>query len=229
MKWMGDNLHSKMRLFIQFATPVFDQYPVKRPVLAVCNRWSLLTCTICRSVQIAGYDTIIQPAHQQCVLAQLLLTSMVTSGLAIDHRSRRLLLARAECKPHPYQSVHHFITRCRFGTFTFSPSCSFNFQAGDKMKLVSFVVIMLAAILLHGSSSRAGVAMRGAYPGKTIDSYQMDEPLPVDSRFNEDLWRMMVQNSAVWRKRDMQPDSSEVDRPSWKKSKLWGYGKAVWG
>ncbi|KRX50027.1 hypothetical protein T05_11808 [Trichinella murrelli] len=204
-----------MRLFIQFATPVFDQYPVKRPVLAVCNRWSLLTCTICRSVQIAGYDTIIQPAHQQCVLAQLLLTSMVTSGLAIDHRSRRLLLARAECKPHPYQSVHHFITRCRF--------------AGDKMKLVSFVVIMFAAILLHGSSSRAGVAMRGAYPGKTIDSYQMDEPLPVDSRFNEDLWRMIVQNSAVWRKRDMQPDSSEVDRPSWKKSKLWGYGKAVWG
>ncbi|KRZ31340.1 hypothetical protein T4B_13948, partial [Trichinella pseudospiralis] len=174
--------------------------------LAVRNRWSLLTCTICRSVQIAGYDTIIQPAHQQCVLAQLLLTSMVTSGLAIDHRSRRLLLARAEYKPHTSR-----------------------FQAGNKMKLVSFVVIMLAAILLHGSSSRAGVAMRGAYPGKTIDSYQMDEPMPVGSRFNEDLWRLMVQNSAAWGKRDMQSDSSEVDRPSWKKSKLWGYGKAVWG
>ncbi|KRY00030.1 hypothetical protein T4E_10661 [Trichinella pseudospiralis] len=108
-----------------------------------------------------------------------------------------------------------------------STNCSF--QAGNKMKLVSFVVIMLAAILLHGSSSRAGVAMRGAYPGKTIDSYQMDEPMPVGSRFNEDLWRLMVQNSAAWGKRDMQSDSSEVDRPSWKKSKLWGYGKAVWG
>ncbi|KAL1285522.1 putative narbonolide/10-deoxymethynolide synthase [Trichinella pseudospiralis] len=213
-------------------------------VLAVRNRWSLLTCTICRSVQIAGYDTIIQPAHQQCVLAQLLLTSMVTSGLAIDHRSRRLLLARAEYKPHTSRfitssPVCHFASqtavefRHRFHSHTHTHSLSLpsfqRFQAGNKMKLVSFVVIMLAAILLHGSSSRAGVAMRGAYPGKTIDSYQMDEPMPVGSRFNEDLWRLMVQNSAAWGKRDMQSDSSEVDRPSWKKSKLWGYGKAVWG
>ncbi|XP_003378475.1 hypothetical protein Tsp_06463 [Trichinella spiralis] len=156
-----------------------------RSVLAVRNRWSLLTCTICRSVQIAGYDTIIQPAHQQCVLAQLLLTSMVTSGLAIDHRSRRLLLARAECKPHPYQSVHHFITRCRFGTFTFSPSCSFKFD--------QFAISLLQRQLRILSSRRQNEA--GIVCGDHACSDSFARQFKQGGRGN--AWRLSWQNDRL--------------------------------
>ncbi|CDW59896.1 hypothetical protein TTRE_0000824001 [Trichuris trichiura] len=52
-----------------------------------------------------------------------------------------------------------------------------------------------------------------------------DEPL-----MGTGMWRALRTSPYIWNKRDvLVGPGTEEERSSWKKNKLWGYGKAVWG